>query len=138
MEELIKAIQEAVLSANRISEEQHLKVFSDYFDSNHNPVCVEVRVPEINGEEKERIIKIPLITLLPMKSLKLSSVEMECKVKLKGSHESEVKTEKGVLNLRLPAGRGEGSMANLKLKFTSQDPPEALLQLRDEYIRMIS
>ncbi len=166
---LVAAIQDAFITVNKMSENQHLEMLKAYFDEQGNPRSIDMQYPcfDKNGQVSSRMVKIPMICLVPISSLKLEEIAVNFKVKLygrvylekkgkeddganagensrellglkeiKGQQEQEKKTFLGyVPNERVRKSSGD-SYADIQLKFTSQEPPEGLLRIRDEFIKV--
>ncbi len=151
---LINAIQNAFIRVNQMAESQHLDLISQYFDEKNQPICVEFVYPYVDatGESAEKKIRIPKLCLVPISSLKLSEISVDFKVRLAGkvslkTGESEIPKqvdrllksdrERSFLGY-IPSGRRnhEESYANIVLKFQSEDPPEGLMRIQDELIRV--
>ena len=104
---LIQAIQQAFIRVNDMSEEQQL--------------C-----------------------LVPISSLKLDEIEVDFKVQIYGKVSlTEAEQTEGKAETFLgyvPHGgkfrNREESYANIKLKFVSQDPPEGLMRIRDQFVKV--
>lgn len=151
---LINAIQNAFIRVNQMAESQHLDLISQYFDEKNQPICVEFLYPYVDatGESAEKKIRIPKLCLVPISSLKLSEISVDFKVRLAGkvslkAGESEIpkQVDRLLKNDRdrsflgyIPSGRRnhEESYANIVLKFQSEDPPEGLMRIQDELIRV--
>lgn len=158
---LVAAIQEAFISVNKMSENQHLEMLKAYFDEQGSPRSIDMYYPCFDeaGQASSRLVKIPMICLVPISSLKLDEIAVNFKVKLygkvyleekgkqdsrelpnlkevKGKQEPERRTFLGYLpNEKVKKDNGD-SYADIQLKFTSQEPPEGLLRIRDEFIKV--
>lgn len=164
--DLISSIQEAFLQVNKMSELQHLDMIKNYFDENNNPICIDINYPYFDekGLVSYHKVSIPKLCLVPMSSLKLSEVSVDFKVKLYGkihlkesgdaenktnnsenkllkSSASKMTNEKSYLGY-IPGGFGirkdnDDSYAVINLKFESQEPPEGLMRINDEMIKIM-
>lgn len=160
---LIQAIQEAFIKVNNMSEMQHMTKIQDHFDENGKPKCIELSYPyfDENGVSKYRQIKVPQICLMPMSSLKLDEIDVDFKVRLYGgvrlkevgdSEEPDVNKSNAMLKTErkwdekntflgyIPqSGRRFGkdeNYANIRLKFVSNEPPEGLMRIQDQYTKV--
>ena len=142
-DELVKAIQQAFIDVNDMSEEQHLRKLEEYFEPDGTPKTFEMQYPyfDENGIPAYRVMRIPQICLVPITSLKLDEVEVDFKVRLYGDvnlHRQDGDKLDTILGY-IPHGKSrsnENSFASIKIKFTSQDPPEGLLRLRDQFVKV--
>lgn len=159
--DLIASIQEAFLQVNKMSELQHLDMLKNYFNSENKPICIDMQYPHISesGEVLYRKVSVPKLCLVPISSLKLNEVLVDFKVKLYGKIElkegdrknnengmlkaanSNTETAKTYLGYA-PGGFGfrsenSDSYANISLKFTSEEPPEGLMRISDELIKVM-
>ena len=162
-DDLVQAIQDAFIKVNNMSEAQHLKKISDYFNSDSTPKTFKISYPMFDGEGEvyNKDIDVPAICLLPMSSLKLDEVEVDFKVKLYGgvklNAEGEEKKEAPATNMLRAAkkerageqgtfigyvpqgifskGRDD-NYANIRLKFVSDEPPEGLMRIQEQYTKI--
>ena len=114
---LVESIQEAFIQVNDMSEAQHLKKMSEYFEDDGTPKVFEMQYPYVDG--------------------KGVTVEVDFKVQIYG--EVPLKHEEGTSLCYVPHGgirNKEDSYANIKLKFVSQEPPEGLVRLKDQFIKV--
>ncbi|MGN0406840.1 MAG: DUF2589 domain-containing protein [Bacteroides sp.] len=160
---LVAAIQNAFLSVNQMAENQHLDMLSAYFEHDGTPVCIDIKCPFFNdkGETEYKNVSIPKLCLIPMSSLCLDEINVDFKVKLYGKVSLEQQAYAGdkTENLQMdkltehrkggeketfigyiPNGRirkgSDDSYASISLKFVSQEPPEGLMRIRDEFIKV--
>ncbi|MCR4567688.1 MAG: DUF2589 domain-containing protein [Pseudobutyrivibrio sp.] len=142
-DDLVKAIQQAFIDVNDMSEEQHLRKLEEYFEEDGTPKVFDLQYPyfDENGVASYKVISVPQICLVPITSLKLDDVEVDFKVRLYGDvdlHNQDGDKQDTFLGY-IPHGKcrsNENSYASIKLKFTSQDPPEGLLRLRDQFVKV--
>lgn len=161
--DLIGAIQEAFLQVNKLSEMQHLDMLKHYFDEDNNPVCIDVNYPNIaeDGSVVYHKASVPKLCLVPVSSLKLSEVLVDFKVKLYGKIQLKGKERQddqdmlmssnalganknkepdaylGYVSGGFGASRDNDSYANISLKFTSEEPPEGLMRINDEMLKIM-
>lgn len=153
-DELVAAIQKSFLQCNRLAERQHIEMLSGFFDSENKPVSIPFRMPQFddNGNVTYQNVSIPKLCLVPISSLKLDGIKVDFKVRLTGTVSlEEEKENKEEANGEEPAekrrsflgylpggGRGRNSddFANITLQFASQDPPEGIMRIQDELIRV--
>lgn len=153
-DELVAAIQRSFLQCNRLAERQHIEMLSGFFDSENKPVSISFRMPQFDdeGNVTYKDVSIPKLCLVPISSLKLDGIKVDFKVRLAGAvslkedkeNMGEVMEEKpdeqGCSFLGyLPGGglkRNPDDFAKITLQFTSQDPPEGIMRIQDELIRV--
>jgi len=102
-------------------------------------------------------LRVPQICLLPMSSLKLDEVEVDFKVRLYGGVKIKTAEADNASELQgnslksvkmadndtflgyFPQGRKnvDENYANIKLKFVSDQPPEGLMRIQDQYTKII-
>lgn len=141
-DDLVQAIQQAFIRVNDMSEAQHLEKLETYFEEDGTPKTFQMQYPyfDENGIPAYRMAYIPEICLVPITSIKLDEIDVGFKVRLYG----EVKLngsdmDEGYLGY-IPNGRAAGKdgsgFADIKLKFTSQEAPEGLLRIRDQFLKV--
>jgi hypothetical protein len=162
-DDLIQAIQDAFIKVNNMSEAQHLQKISEYFNEDYTPKVFKVMYPyfDASGNVNYRETEIPQICLLPMSSLKLDEVEVDFKVQIYGGvklthyKESDASDDNPALLKAakkstydknqtfigyFPQGNARHSkddnFASIRLKFTSDDPPEGLMRIQEQYTKI--
>lgn len=157
---LIQAIQQAFIRVNDMSEEQHVIKLKEYFEEDGTPRTFDMQYPyfDENGVPAYRMVSIPQLCLVPISSLKLDEIEVDFKVQIYGkvslTKQVEESEEIDNQNEELPKRRKkdetflgyvphggvfknrEESYANIKLKFVSQEPPEGLMRIRDQFVKV--
>tara|TARA_Y100001951_G_C11204617_1_gene219197 strand:- start:271 stop:705 length:435 start_codon:yes stop_codon:yes gene_type:complete len=139
-DDLISAIQEAVIRAHESSEQQHVRMMSRFFnEETGEPETVKVNLPYLDPHETEvqyKEVHVPTLCLVPFNSIKIKDIEVSAEVEFQN-----VKSDGGgrKLSARLRGG-GFGRKANrAKIKVTVEggDPPEALLKLNDTLVKIL-
>jgi len=85
LHDLIEALANAVTEAQDKIERFQISNISRYFDENHRPVSVEVRVPSLSPyveEGTEDILRIPLLALVGSVRLAIKDVEISMEIDL--------------------------------------------------------
>lgn len=153
---LISSIQDAFLSVNRMAEQQHLESIKEFFDEEGNPKTIAVKYPSFTevGTVDYTDVEIPQICLVPISSLKLNEITVDFKVKLSaeinlqdGSKRNDIEnfqlsesTEKKKKKMGfIPEYRQkpDDGYANITLKFSAEEPPEGIMRIRDEMIKIL-
>lgn len=150
-DELVAAIQKSFLQCSRLAERQHIEMLSGFFDSENKPVNIPLSMPQFDdgGNITYKDVSIPKLCLVPISSLKLDGIKVDFKVRLTGEVSLEEKAgEKAEQDMDkkgrsfvgyLPGGglkRNSEDFASITLQFTSQDPPEGIMRIQDELIRV--
>ena len=139
-DDLISAIQEAVVRAHETSEAQHVRMMNRFFDKETGePEMLTLNLPYIDPVESEvsyQEVKIPTICLVPFNSVKIKDIEVSAEVEFQN-----VKSEGGGnrISAKLRGG-GFGRKANkakIKIRVEGGDPPEALLKLNDTLVKVL-
>ena len=149
LDELLGGLHDAVVSAQRLVEKQHIDMVDLYFDDETGqPLTMDMKIPSAHPDKDFENISVPLFTLAPLSSIKIKELEMDFKVKLSEQldtvselaqsmkHEDEQTTVGGVsvdMNNVNP-----DTMANIKIKFEGSDPPEGLMRINDQLVKTIS
>lgn len=153
---LISSIQDAFLSVNKMAEQQHLESIKEFFDDEGNPKTVLVKYPTFteDGGVDYGDVQIPQICLVPISSLKLTEVSVDFKVKLSaeislqdGSKRNDnngfevcaapEKKKKKMGFIPEYRKKSDDGYANITLKFNAEDPPEGIMRIRDEMIKIL-
>ncbi len=156
-DDLIQSIQEAFIKVNNIAEAQHFEKISEYFNDDSTPKTFRISYPSLgkDGNIESTPVDVPAICLLPISSLKLNEVEVEFKVRLYGGIKLEKKEVDSEENYMLRASnkfdidrkntflgcvhggrRGSDNYANIRLKFVSDDAPEGLMRIQEQYTKI--
>ena len=149
IEELLGGLLEAAMVAQGISEKQHINSLANYFD-NGVPKTVDFKVGD-------KTITVPLYILADHSSIGLSELDIEFETRLVfgGTNDPVSQVKKSILGLFKKKGykhnlggievdsgatrTNNSGMAKIKVKFTSDDKPEAVSRLVDQYIqRMVA
>lgn len=149
IEELLGGLLEAAMVAQGISEKQHINSLANYFD-NGVPKTVDFKVGD-------KTITVPLYILADHSSIGLSELDIEFETRLVFGDTTDPvsKVKQSILGLFKKKGykhnlggievdsgatrTNNSGMAKIKVKFTSDDKPEAVSRLVDQYIqRMVA
>ena len=145
LDHLTKGLYDAVVQAQALAENQHIEALGKFFDKEGNAECLEINVPDGNGKSQK--VRVPLVTLAPLSSIKIKELTMELKVKLTsfGKRKSRLgggifkKEDAGSVCADLGASilPKRNQYANLKITFEGTDPPEGLVRLNNNLIKQI-
>lgn len=101
-DELIDALQGAVIKAHNLTQNQHILAMKDYFDDDGNPYMVKIQLPQKTEQstsaEAETIlsykaVEVPAFSLVPQVSLKMHKIKMDFDVKMVGLDQGNDKQE---------------------------------------------
>ena len=144
IEELVSGLLEAALTAQNISERQHINALRNYFDDKGNPKTTSVQI----GTKE---IKVPLYILADHSSIGIDKLDIEFDARLLfGDDESKVsKLKKGLLGIFKKKGFKNNikeiqvdskhnpnniGAAKIKVTFKADKKPEMVSRLIDNYI----
>ena len=83
LDELLGGLHDAVVSAQRLVEKQHIDMVDLHFDDDTGqPLTMEMKIPSSHPDKDFENISVPLFTLAPLSSIKIKELEMDFKVKL--------------------------------------------------------
>ena len=130
-ENLLGAMQESILKAHSMIENQHLNVMKRYFDESQKPLTFDIQYPRINpdtGELEYVLVQVPKIALVPMNSLKLKEMKLKFKVKLSSCL---------LANILSSNKTDTDNFVDVELLFESNDPPEAVMKINDQMVKIL-
>ena len=139
-DDLISAIQEAVVRAHESSEEQHVRMMNRFFnEETGEPETLELKLPFIdpgNEDIQYKEVKVPTLCLVPFNSIKIKDIEVSAEVEFQN-----IKSDSGgnKISARLRGGGFGKKSHRAKIKITVEggDPPEALLKLNDTMVKIL-
>ena len=144
IEELVSGLLEAAMVAQSISERQHINAVNNYFNDDGTP---KPKTFVIRGQE----VEFPTYILADHSSIGLEELEIDFEARLVFGDETPSELKKSLLGLfkrkdyekhnirgiEVDSGKNsDGSgMAKIKVKFKSDEKPEAVSRLVDLYIQ---
>ena len=144
IEELVSGLLEAALVAQSISERQHINAVNNYFNEDGTP---KTQMFMIRGQE----VNIPIYILADHSSIGLEELEIDFEARLVFGDETPSELKKSLLGLfkkkdyekhnirgiEVDSGKNTDSsgLAKIKVKFKSDEKPEAVSRLIDAYIQ---
>ena len=148
IEELVGGLLEAAMVAQGISERQHIHSIRNYFNEDGTPKIKTFIIGD-------RSLDVPLYILADHSSIGLDELDIEFEARLIfGDNPTNVSSVKKALlglfkkqdykhNIKsIEVDQGKNSdtsgMAKIKVKFKSDDKPEAVSRLVDAYIQNMS
>jgi hypothetical protein len=83
--QLLQAIQFAVIEAQEVAEEQHMRQMAEYFTDDGAPVTIPLQLPNPQWDGKTEAeqyvdVDVPKITLVPQNSVTIKELEVEMEV----------------------------------------------------------
>lgn len=163
LDNLLRAMHNAVIEAQQLTQEQHLRMLNRFFEKNDdtnefgNPKMLKINLPFAKSNSVEyREVEIPLIALTPPSSIKIKNMKVEFDAKITGFEDSE-KSKKGFhisdlfkkkeetevevkdlhrgpIKLNLDSNKS-GTLAKIQIEFTSDDIPETVARINDHIIK---
>ena len=144
IEELVSGLLEAAMVAQSISERQHINAVNNYFNEDGTP---KTQMFMIRGQE----VNIPTYILADHSSIGLEELEIDFEARLVFGDETPSELKKSLLGLfkkkdyekhnirgiEVDSGKNTDSsgLAKIKVKFKSDEKPEAVSRLVDAYIQ---
>ena len=144
IEELVSGLLEAALTAQHISERQHINSLRNYFDDKGNPKTTTVQIGE-------KSMNVPLYILADHSSIGLDKLDVEFEARLIfGDDENKVSNlKKSLLGIFKKKGHKNNikeirvdsdynpdniGAAKIKVSFKADKKPEMVSRLIDSYI----
>ena len=145
IEELVGGLLEAAMVAQGISERQHINALRNYFNEDGTPKTTSVKIGE-------KTLSVPLYILADHSSIGLDELDIEFEARLifgdSQKNVSDIKKsllgifkKKGyqhnIKGIEVDSGKNTDTsgMAKIKVKFKSDEKPEAVCRLVDAYIQ---
>ncbi len=140
LDNLLRALHNAVIKAQELTEQQHIRQLARYFSDDGTPETRTIRIPDLRPEtdDETREIEVPLLALVPPSAIKIKDFDIGFTVGLVGFTdassetpgaafvEGDPKTHSGPLRVDLAGGSGQDeSVAQVRVTFEGTDPPEA-------------
>ena len=148
LDHLLRAIHEAVLSAQQSTEEQHIYQLEKYFDPDGNPIIKEILVPSLRMDAEEGamdLLKIPLISLIPPTAIKIKEMRIQFQVGLNSGEllgdDGDSQGNPGNLPIDLGGSGGlfgsRQALADVEITFEGTNPAESFLRINDHLVKSI-
>lgn len=133
---LMEALQQAVDRAQEQLQTYQLRMLSEYFDPDNQPLYIKLRLPrmpETGGPLEHMEVEVPRLSLVQMGTIALDEVEIDFPLRLHG-----VEEEAGRLLVEFPgASTVDESCARVRVRFKGGDPPEAVMKINDTLMNII-
>ena len=147
LDELLGGLHDAVVSAQRLVEKQHIDMVDLYFDDETGePITMDLKIPSVHPDKEHELLKVPLITMTPLSSVKIKELNMKFKVKLGKQVDTtsnltqQIGTDStqttGALSIDMDSVDTE-NMAEVEVKFEGTEPPEGVARINDQLIKTI-
>lgn len=146
IEELVGGLLEAAMVAQGISERQHINNLSNYFNEDGTPKTTSFKIGD-------KVMSVPLYILADHSSIGIDELDVEFEARLIFGDEKVSDVKRAILGLfkkkdykhnikaiEVDSGKSPESLglAKVKVKFKSDDKPEAVSRLIDAYIQKMS
>ena len=147
IEELVGGLLEAAMVSQSMSEKQHINALRNYFNEDGTPMTKTFKIGE-------KDLVVPLYILADHSSMGLDELDIEFEARLIfGDDETEVSDlkksllglfkkkgyEHNIKGIEVDSGKNtdNSGMAKIKVKFKSDEKPEAVSRLIDVYIQAL-
>ena len=148
LDELLGGLHDAVVSAQRLVEKQHIDMVDLYFDDETGqPLTMEMKIPSAHPDKDFEHISVPLFTLAPLSSIKIKELEMKFKVKLSEQLDTISELTKSMRSEDEDIRAGgisvdmnninPDTMAEIKVIFEGGDAPEGVMRINDQLVKTI-
>lgn len=142
--DILRGLQQAINSAQEILQNQQVRNLQQFIGNDGKPVTHKVKIGE-------KVMEVPLITLVPRNHLMMEDVEIKFKTKVGDMYAEEPPILMGLQNVQ---SAPEISYANLQMqmdrismedknlmeitvRFKAKDIPEGMARVIDEYNKQI-
>ena len=159
-DDLVQSIAIAIMHGVRVAEQQHQFLMGEYFEESRDetktltPKTRKVRVPSStvirDNADAYEILEVPLITLVPLQSMKVEKVSVSFKAVLKDLNTQEESPLKDISVLQGKARRSQLSLeltggtkfrkqneVEVEIVMSGTDPPEGIVRLNDKLLKDI-
>lgn len=145
--DLVTSLCSAVAEAHKFIDNQHFSMLNSYFSKDstgkyHEAITVKVQIPNLDSKSNElNTIEVPLITLIPLSSIKIGDVTVEFDAHLSSLTESgDSEDSFKEMQFSLKGGGIFGKKSNnvkVKLSLKSDEPPEGFVRLNERLLKYI-
>ena len=165
LDNLINAIQHAVIEAQEIAEDHHIDLVSRFFeegeDGKTRAITQEVWVPDVSpGANKDIKVDVPLMALASLGAMKIKELKVEFEAQLSSldtDDEEDAPTtvkpdpkvgfakkmrrrrgRKMALDFKRGSkGAKDSTIAKISISFEGTDPPEGVIRLNNQILKTI-
>ncbi len=156
LKDLIHAIAGAVVEAQDQIQRFQIATVQGYFDENDRPRSVDIRLPSMAasaGPEDERLVHVPLLSLVGAHLLKIKDAAIEFEVGLGAADEEPPEPEKSDaaenkavgtarhkklgVDMNASSKRSSGTMARVTLKVETMTPSDGMARLLQHLDKLI-
>lgn len=162
-DELMDALQSAVVKAHSLTQNQHILAMKDYFDEEGRPYMVKLRLPQKEAAENDEVqyreVEVPAFSLVPQLSLKMHRIKMDFDVKMVDLEKESPAADTGKaadisdshsgrsfhlrrrasqrLLTNIFAGTNDANKVHVEMEFFGSEPPEGVMRVNDMLIRLL-
>lgn len=141
-DKLLRSIHNAVLKAQELTEEQHIRQLDKYFDDRGKPIVQELEVPSLHPDKKPgetEVLQVPLLSLIPPSAIKIKEMKVSFRTRLGNSTGKDDKEDTLQIDINA-VGRDAAesmNMATVEITFAGSEPPESFLRINDHLVKSI-
>lgn len=144
LDSVFRAVSNAVIEAQKLTEEQHQRQLNRYFDKKGAPLMVSIQVPDMsqNATSAYKTLDVPKLALLPPTALQIKDLKIKFSAAIVGFMDEEKEreafaavpgdevTHSGPLYVDVTEGEESGprkhhSHAEIEMNFSSGEPSPA-------------
>lgn len=150
LDNVIRALHNSVLEAQKLTDEQIVRQIGRYFEHGGEkgtllgPEMLKISMPSqtASGEVEYKDVEIPKLALVPPSAMKLNTVALKFKAGLEGfggerenhtyTASEEPKTNSGPIMVDLQGVFGDGPVVEVEITFENIEVPEAYHRLIEQ------
>jgi len=136
---LLKSIQQAIVGAQELMQQQHIVELEKFFDDDGKPITRRMQLPRTtaSGVDEWVEIAVPLIVLSPPSSLKINKMKVHFDAIMSGIGNAVDDEKKQTVNLHLGSMFRRGAKVHCEIEFEGTDPPEGWMRISDELVKVV-
>jgi hypothetical protein len=139
-EDLITAIQGAIVKAGVVLQTQHRANFESFFDKDtKKPILTTIKIPIYNKDSVEyQDVHLPTICLVPLSSSRMREFKVKFNVifsQLMQNTDTETQNKLKTLFPRSFFHKKDNEMAEVEITFEGTEPPEGLMKINDYLVK---
>lgn len=156
---ILEGIHDAMVQLNRGMQAQHQpELFDRYFEETRVPdpdsedgyhlqlraktVTVHVPITTDTGGLEYRELEVPLLSLVPVRSMQVDTLKIKFQVRMQGAKEDEDRKGRKRRFLHVDFGGGgifsrKSNLAEVEVVFKGTDPPEGWMKINGQFTKML-
>lgn len=139
LDELLKAIQSAVIDAQQSAERQQLTFLNEYFTRDDKTGALRPKTVDIiTGAHPGDVLRMPLFSLVPSAAIKMKEISVEFRANLaeiRGAADKE--RRQGQLELKAVGLLSASTPADVRITFAGVDLTEGAVLLNGRLLKQI-